>query len=211
MAYHSLEEDEDESCWICFESTQVDDINPLYMPCKCPRIAHKFCIAKWQLTSRKQYCGFCNTQYDDWKSLTYPSVLQPYYNIPSSIKFAFHVKSNEYKIPIQTHPSINVKVVMETFNMLIGTQYTNVNFVSCKVRDPFTKDIIIVHGKDGLESTVHFVLIGKAYERYLSNRTKVSVWRLSVERFARKIQNKVNRFIGSTPKNERLFIGEDDG
>lgn len=200
MTYHAFE-DEDACCWICLDNSKDNDVNPLYLPCKCPRVAHKFCIAKWQLTSGKENCRFCDMKYDHWKTLTSPEVLQPYYNIPTSIRFAFHVKSNEYKIPIQTHPCINIQVVMDTFKMLTGTKYSNVNFVACKVRDPFTMDIITVNGKNGLESTLHFVLIGKAYARFLDHK-KRSVWKIPLTSVVRRIQSKVNRFIGSTSKNE---------
>lgn len=112
-----------------------------------------------------------------------------------------------YLIPVQTYPRINIQVVMDTFNMLTGSRYNNVNFVICKVRDPFTKDVIVVKGSDGLESTVHFVLINKAYERFLKqDHTSVwkPIWKAACSDIYKKIHKRVNRFIGFTRKNERF-------
>jgi hypothetical protein len=202
----SKEDDDVECCWICLDHKIDEDVNPLYSPCKCPRLAHKFCIAKWQLTSGKTHCAFCDKRYDHWKQLTSPNVLQSYYDVPTSIRFAFQIQSKQYIIPIQTFPCINVRVVLDTFNMLSGANFDNVKCMSCRVRDPFTKDIITVVGRDGVESTVHFVLIGKAYSRYLHHKRnsfqKVSV---SVRYIAGVIHSKVNRLIvGSTRKNQSI-------
>lgn len=195
------DDDDDKCCWICLDGTIDDNVNPLYSPCKCPRLAaHKFCIAKWQLTSGKTHCAFCNKKYDHWKQLTSPDVLRSYYDVPSSIRFAFQVHSKQYVIPIQTYPCINVRVVLDTFNMLSGARFDNVKWLSCRVRDPFTNDTITVVGRDGVESTVHFVLIGKAYRRHLHHKMNSFE---KVRNIASLIHSKVNRFIvGSTCKNE---------
>ncbi len=196
---------EEDCCWICLDNKLDDDVNPLYSPCQCPRLAHMFCIAKWQLTSKITHCAFCKHQYHHWRQLTTPYVLQSYYDVPLSIQFAFQIKNNKYIIPIQTYPCINVQVVLDTFNMLTGTHYNNVKILSCKVRDPFTNDIITVMGKEGIESTVHFVLIGKAYKRYLLHKRKPlqNISLVSVRNLINLIHSKVNRFIsGSTRKNE---------
>lgn len=40
-------EDDEECCWICLSSERRD----LVHPCSCPRVAHRACIAHWQLVS----------------------------------------------------------------------------------------------------------------------------------------------------------------
>jgi hypothetical protein len=38
-----------DACWICLDGAR--DGSPLVAPCQCPRLVHRACLAKWQLTS----------------------------------------------------------------------------------------------------------------------------------------------------------------
>lgn len=59
-------------CWIC-----LDIGGELIYPCKCPRTAHKRCLARWQLqsagTRRETHCEFCDTALPDWKKALTPA------------------------------------------------------------------------------------------------------------------------------------------
>eukprot|EP00889_Picochlorum_renovo_P002150 jgi/Picre1/29180/NNA_004573.t1 len=65
-------EDDAPLCWIC-----LDIGGELIYPCKCPRTAHKRCLARWQLqsagTRRETHCEFCDTALPDWKSALTPA------------------------------------------------------------------------------------------------------------------------------------------
>lgn len=58
-------------CWIC-----LDQSGPLVYPCKCPRVAHPKCLARWQLqsagTRKETHCEFCDTALPDWKGTLTP-------------------------------------------------------------------------------------------------------------------------------------------
>jgi len=41
--------DDPDACWICLDGAR--DGSPLVAPCQCPRLVHRACLAKWQLTS----------------------------------------------------------------------------------------------------------------------------------------------------------------
>ncbi|PSC70780.1 zygote specific ZYS1 isoform A [Micractinium conductrix] len=58
-------------CWIC-----LDTAGPLIFPCKCPRVAHPRCLARWQLQSagsrKETHCEFCDARLPDWKATLTP-------------------------------------------------------------------------------------------------------------------------------------------
>ena len=46
---HRPPEADADACWICLDGAR--DGSPLVAPCQCPRLVHRACLAKWQLTS----------------------------------------------------------------------------------------------------------------------------------------------------------------
>ncbi|KXZ51380.1 hypothetical protein GPECTOR_12g342 [Gonium pectorale] len=78
----SIEDDDQETCWICLEGVEAQDqpstqpaplrANRLIQPCKCPRVVHSVCLAKWQLSqsgrSEEKFCRFCGGPWPDWQS-----------------------------------------------------------------------------------------------------------------------------------------------
>ena len=65
--------DSDEVCWICLDSCNSPSKPVVAMPCKCPRRAHRSCLARWQLqsagTRREKHCEFCDEELPDWKNV----------------------------------------------------------------------------------------------------------------------------------------------
>ncbi|GIL71414.1 hypothetical protein Vretimale_2719 [Volvox reticuliferus] len=68
-----------EACWICLEGVEGIDISPgplhgnrLIKPCRCPRVVHSVCLAKWQLSqsgrSEEKFCRFCKERLPDWQA-----------------------------------------------------------------------------------------------------------------------------------------------
>lgn len=59
-------------CWICLDSS-----TPLLTPCKCPRLAHAPCLARWQLQSagsrKETHCEFCDCELPSWKRTLTPT------------------------------------------------------------------------------------------------------------------------------------------
>lgn len=60
---------DEECCWICLLN---GDDEPLVRSCRCPRSAHRRCIARWQLQKAGQreekICRFCEHQLPDWRA-----------------------------------------------------------------------------------------------------------------------------------------------
>ncbi|GLI59255.1 hypothetical protein VaNZ11_001101 [Volvox africanus] len=68
-----------EMCWICLEGMEGTDIslgplhgNRLIKPCRCPRVVHSVCLAKWQLSqsgkSEEKFCRFCKERLPEWQA-----------------------------------------------------------------------------------------------------------------------------------------------
>ncbi|EFJ51791.1 hypothetical protein VOLCADRAFT_103291 [Volvox carteri f. nagariensis] len=71
--------EDNETCWICLEGVEGVDISPgplqsnrLIKPCRCPRVVHSVCLAKWQLSqsgkSEEKFCRFCKERLPDWQA-----------------------------------------------------------------------------------------------------------------------------------------------
>jgi hypothetical protein len=62
-----------DACWICLAG---HDAGPLSKPCRCPRLVHRECLARWQLRRLKDVqgdndgsrCRFCAQQLPAWTS-----------------------------------------------------------------------------------------------------------------------------------------------
>ncbi|MEW5314811.1 MAG: hypothetical protein WDW38_006280 [Sanguina aurantia] len=58
--------DNAECCWICLEGS-----GELVRPCRCPRKAHRPCLARWQLHCagklEEKKCRFCKESLPDWR------------------------------------------------------------------------------------------------------------------------------------------------
>ena len=160
----------DECCWICLDETD-HQFNKLIKPCKCPRVAHQFCIAKWQLASKTHKCTFCRYNYPHWKHLTNPKALQPYYYVPDTLFFELKINSQLCVLPIQTCPHLNSVAVLQALTLLSGSQ-TDYASLKCTLTDPFTNESLIVYGKAGLFASVHFVLLQNAYSGWKKHESK---------------------------------------
>ncbi|KAK9838039.1 hypothetical protein WJX74_010289 [Apatococcus lobatus] len=61
-------------CWICLDCSRPG--NPLATACRCPRVAHAGCLARWCLqsagTRKETHCEFCDGRLPDWKSALTP-------------------------------------------------------------------------------------------------------------------------------------------
>ncbi|PNW83548.1 hypothetical protein CHLRE_05g234660v5 [Chlamydomonas reinhardtii] len=74
-----LPDPEDDTCWICLEGINDSAAggaagganNRLIQPCRCPRLVHSVCLAKWQLSqsgkSEEKFCRFCKDRLPDWQ------------------------------------------------------------------------------------------------------------------------------------------------
>ncbi|KAG2490390.1 hypothetical protein HYH03_011190 [Edaphochlamys debaryana] len=79
-----MDSEECETCWICLEGNseggpcanaraplELLHANRLIQPCRCPRVVHSVCLAKWQLSqsgrSEEKFCRFCKDRLPDWQ------------------------------------------------------------------------------------------------------------------------------------------------
>ncbi|KAL6763226.1 hypothetical protein V8C86DRAFT_2496893 [Haematococcus lacustris] len=66
-------------CWICLDG--ADGAKSLVSPCKCPRVAHAHCLARWQLQSagkdEELHCRFCHQTLPDWRPILTPAHIKP--------------------------------------------------------------------------------------------------------------------------------------
>jgi hypothetical protein len=44
------------TCWICFDDHSCE-LGQLQRPCRCPRLAHRACLARWQLQQAGRRCA----------------------------------------------------------------------------------------------------------------------------------------------------------
>ena len=60
----------DSTCWLCLQSAEESG-DALHAPCACPRLAHRGCLARWQLTrcgkAEERECRFCERELPDWR------------------------------------------------------------------------------------------------------------------------------------------------
>jgi len=61
-------------CWICLDGAGAQE---LARPCRCPRLVHKQCLARWQLqsagTERESRCEFCRSLLPNWREVLTPT------------------------------------------------------------------------------------------------------------------------------------------
>lgn len=123
----------DTTCYFCLEGRKTNDI--LMMPCECPRLVHKSCLAKWRSTkngtTEEKYCRFCHCSYDDG-SRTIPQINLPLQSAPVLLR-TFRVKFND-KTHLFTLPNTDdLKEQFQTrcnqlFNTYIDNN-TNLKFI----------------------------------------------------------------------------------
>ena len=65
-------------CWICLEGSTNDKVE-LIRPCKCPRVVHARCMARWQLQcsgkDEELHCKFCNQDLPNWRKTLFRDVM----------------------------------------------------------------------------------------------------------------------------------------
>lgn len=69
---------DEEVCWICLEGSTNDKVE-LIRPCKCPRVVHARCMARWQLQcsgkDEELHCKFCNQDLPNWRKTLFRDVM----------------------------------------------------------------------------------------------------------------------------------------
>ena len=75
-------EEVDSVCWICMEHAQApNETGALTRPCRCPRMVHARCLARWQLQSaggqEENQCRFCGERLPDWTTEMTPRRVKP--------------------------------------------------------------------------------------------------------------------------------------
>ena len=69
---------DDEVCWICLEGSTNEKVE-LIRPCKCPRVVHARCMARWQLQcsgkDEEVHCKFCNQDLPNWRETLFRDVM----------------------------------------------------------------------------------------------------------------------------------------
>ncbi|KAI8462876.1 MAG: hypothetical protein J3K34DRAFT_164013 [Monoraphidium minutum] len=78
VAHSECHDCDENQCWICLGGIEAGD---LVQPCSCPRLVHRQCMARWQLTSagkaEETRCRFCDRVLPDWRPALTPLELQP--------------------------------------------------------------------------------------------------------------------------------------
>lgn len=94
---------EPECCWICLAGHSLD--NPLVQGCKCPRLVHQTCLARWQIQSvgkaEERQCRFCHEALPDWSLSLLPE--QARASAPVAV-MAVVYNSQVYKVPVKPGP-----------------------------------------------------------------------------------------------------------
>ena len=67
-----------EVCWICLEGNTNEKAD-LIRPCKCPRVVHARCMARWQLQcsgkDEEVHCKFCYQDLPNWRETLFRDVM----------------------------------------------------------------------------------------------------------------------------------------
>ncbi len=154
-------------CWIC-----LDLGGELVYPCRCPRMAHKACLARWQLqsagTRKETHCEFCDSVLPDWKhALTGPKATQAV-SAPAIMNVNFDGKT--YSFEVEPGPD-GYRKFTEAIRMafeLPDDSELNITFTCDEPTLPEVGSLLTLQGPGAYDAAVHCASLSAA--RRLSNQ-----------------------------------------
>lgn len=153
-------------CWIC-----LDLGGDLVYPCKCPRMAHKACLARWQLqsagTRKETHCEFCDSVLPDWKNaLSGPSDTGTH--VPAVMNVNFDGKT--YSFEVEPGPDGYRKftdAIRLAFELPEDSEL-NITFTCDEPTLPEVGSLLTLQGPGAYDAAVHCASLSAA--RRLSNQ-----------------------------------------
>jgi hypothetical protein len=166
-SFDSLSSDDSPMCWIC-----LDLGGELVYPCRCPRMAHKACLARWQLqsagTRKETHCEFCDSVLPDWKhALTGPKAAQAV-SAPAIMNVNFDGKT--YSFEVEPGPD-GYRKFTEAIRMafeLPDDSELNITFTCDEPTLPEVGSLLTLQGPGAYDAAVHCASLSAA--RRLSNQ-----------------------------------------
>ncbi len=166
-SFDSSSSDDSPVCWIC-----LDLGGELVYPCRCPRMAHKACLARWQLqsagTRKETHCEFCDSVLPDWKhALTGPEAPQGS-SAPAIMNVNFDGKT--YSFEVEPGPN-GYRKFTEAIRMafeLPDDSELNITFTCDEPTLPEVGSLLTLQGPGAYDAAVHCASLSAA--RRLSNQ-----------------------------------------
>ena len=138
-------EDGDE-CWICLDASVSNPENPIISPCRCPRVCHKNCLARWQLESNERNCRFCGEDQSRWKMKS-----------PKKYTIFIAYKQRTYKLTINPN-TYNEANFVRQIKMLLGIPMESAVQVHVYLNDFFNNTKFCTYGADRIDNMIHYAL-----------------------------------------------------
>ena len=149
-------------CWIC-----LDIGGDLMYPCKCPRTAHKRCLARWQLqsagTRKETHCEFCDSTLPDWKSALTPEPQGKEAVVaPAVMNVNFDGKT--YSFEVEPGPEGYAKFtesIRKAFNLPEDSEL-NITFTCDEPTVPELGSLLTLQGPGAYDAAVHCASLSAA-------------------------------------------------
>ena len=146
-------------CWIC-----LDIGGELVYPCKCPRMAHRRCLARWQLqsagTRKETHCEFCDSTLPDWKDALSPEPQGK--TAPAVMNVNFDGKT--YSFEVEPGPEGYLKFtqsIRHAFNLPEDSEL-NITFTCDEPTVPELGSLLTLQGPGAYDAAVHCASLSAA-------------------------------------------------
>lgn len=166
-SFDSSSSDDSPICWIC-----LDLGGDLVYPCRCPRMAHKSCLARWQLqsagTRKETHCEFCDSVLPDWKhALTGTKTVE---RPPAPAIMNVNFDGKTYSFEVEPGPD-GYRKFTEAIRMafeLPDDSELNITFTCDEPTLPEVGSLLTLQGPGAYDAAVHCASLSAA--RRLSNQ-----------------------------------------
>ena len=166
-SFDSSSSDDCPVCWIC-----LDMGGELVYPCRCPRMAHKACLARWQLqsagTRKETHCEFCDSVLPDWKDALSGPKHNDGLSAPAVMNVNFDGKT--YSFEVEPGPD-GYRKFTESIRMafeLPEDSELNITFTCDEPTLPEVGSLLTLQGPGAYDAAVHCASLSAA--RRLSNQ-----------------------------------------
>lgn len=149
-------------CWIC-----LDIGGELIYPCKCPRTAHKRCLARWQLqsagTRKETHCEFCDSTLPDWKNALVPEGHAKQSSMaPAVMNVNFDGKTYSFEVePGPDGYSKFTESIRRAFNLPEDSEL-NITFTCDEPTVPELGSLLTLQGPGAYDAAVHCASLSAA-------------------------------------------------
>lgn len=157
------------SCWVCLngagENEKGDD--GLVWPCRCPRAAHRRCLARWQLQSagrtEESTCRFCGDALPDWRPSLTPDEIS---ELSREAVMAVVLNGVEHRIRVSSGTQGRQKFedeIRERFE--IHTQDDLEFTFECEDPTGSGGERVVLEGRDAFDAAFHCAAITASQRR----------------------------------------------